>query len=206
MHVQIVALLSATDAMTSHTVEARHSYLAEDIVLNGQPQGVRRRDDGRLVVDYTCFRMRATGDLTLDDAKLTFETQSPVFLDSPGVAQGVAAQQAEADARSGPSVDLGMPDDDAHPMLPSSPGPSSVGAGTSSHPSPRQPRRSESGRSRDTLRGSSSRRWDSEIALDLDHTALPRLAIAQDASSRRRSIAGVAFAWHDHMLLDVALP
>eukprot|EP00892_Ulva_mutabilis_P008016 jgi/Ulvmu1/5587/UM023_0124.1 len=198
-HMEIVALLNATDAMTSHTVEARHSYLAEDIVLNGQPHGVRRRDDGRLVVDYTCFCARASGDLTLDDAKLTFETASPGFLDSPGVARGVAAQQAEAEARSMGSDELGMPDDDAVPPSMRSPGHSmDAGEAPSGLPGPSSrppPRRSESGRSRDLVRGGggSSRRWDSEIALDLDHTALPRLAVGQEDPGRRRSIADMSF-------------
>lgn len=192
---QIVALLSATDAMTSHTIEARHSYLAEDIVLNGQPHGVRRRDDGRLVVDYTCFRKRASGDLTLDDARLNFETQSPIFLDSPGVAHGVAVQQAEADSRSMRLPDEGaLPDDDAVPEHGSRSPRSSLDAPRSSQmgPSPRQPRRSESGHSRELgrSRGSSQRRWDTELALDLDHTALPRVVVSADAPDRRRSIAG----------------
>lgn len=185
---QIVALLNATDAMTSHTIEARHSYLAEDIVLNGQPHGVRRRDDGRLVVDYTCFRKRASGDLTLDDAKLNFETQSPIFLDAPGV----ALQQADAEVGL---ADAGMPDDDAMPQhAPQSPR-SSVDATPSWSqlgPSPRRPRRSESGRSRDLGHGyASARRWESEVALDLDHEALPRLSLRLDEPGRRRSIAGV---------------
>lgn len=191
-----MALLSATDAMTSHTIEARHSYLAEDIVLNGQPHGVRRRDDGRLVVDYTCFRKRASGDLTLDDARLNFETQSPIFLDSPGVAHGVALQQAEADSRSTrlPDED-GLPDDDAVPEHEARSPRSSLDGPRSSQmgPSPRQPRRSESGRSRELGRsgGSSWRRWDTELALDLDHAALPRVVVSTDAPDRRRSIAGV---------------
>lgn len=191
--VQIVALLSATDAMTSHTIEARHSYLAEDIVLNGQPHSVLRRQHGRLVVDYTCFRKRASGDLTLDDAKLNIETSSPMFMDSPGAAHGIAMQQAAADASAmSDGVGMGMPDEDALPDVDVRSTRSSVDAPLPSMgPSPRRPRRSESGRSRDLSRGPSWRRWDSEVALDLDHTSLPRLAIPYDEPGRRRSIAGV---------------
>jgi hypothetical protein len=57
VNAQIVALMDATDAMTSQTIEARHSYQAEDIVINNsQPNLLMRRlADGCLSVDYQCF-------------------------------------------------------------------------------------------------------------------------------------------------------
>jgi hypothetical protein len=59
---QIVAMLDATDSMTSQTIEARHSYLASDIVLNSMPLLLRRCNNGQLVVDYTCFVQRSEDD------------------------------------------------------------------------------------------------------------------------------------------------
>ena len=57
-----MAMLDATDSMTSQTIEARHSYQASDIVLNSMPLLLRRRNTGQLVVDYSCFVQRSEDD------------------------------------------------------------------------------------------------------------------------------------------------
>lgn len=67
---EVIVLLDATDAMTSCTVEARHAYQASDIALVGDEMQtiIRRLPDGTVTVDYSCFRERAVGAATLEDA------------------------------------------------------------------------------------------------------------------------------------------
>jgi hypothetical protein len=97
--------------MTSQTIEARCSYQAADVVLNGdQPHLlVHRRRDGRLVVDYTCFRQRATGDLTLEEARQTIEEQLSSVETPPQAVHGLL----EADSTRPWPFGMEMPDDDA---------------------------------------------------------------------------------------------
>lgn len=83
-------MLDATDSMTSQTIEARHSYQASDIVLNSMPLLLRRRNNGQLVVDYSCFVQRSEDDC---DQALTGGNLSPercatsMCLESPDAAR-----------------------------------------------------------------------------------------------------------------------
>ena len=93
--VQIVAMLDATDSMTSQTIEARHSYQASDIVLNSMPLLLRRRNNGQLVVDYSCFVQRSEDDC---DHATNGGNLSPdrcatsMCMDSPDAARAFAEQ------------------------------------------------------------------------------------------------------------------
>lgn len=89
-------MLDATDSMTSQTIEARHSYQASDIVLNSMPLLLRRRNNGQLVVDYTCFVQRTEDDA--DQAATNGGNLSPdrcatsMCMDSPDAARAFAEQ------------------------------------------------------------------------------------------------------------------
>lgn len=95
MDIQIVAMLDATDSMTSQTIEARHSYQASDIVLNSMPLLLRRRNNGQLVVDYTAFVQRSEDDC---DQAATNGNLSPdrcatsTCMDSPDAARAYTEQ------------------------------------------------------------------------------------------------------------------
>ena len=112
-------LLNATDAMTSQTIEARKAYRAEDIVLVSDESDmlIRRRDDGKLVVDYSCFCSRAQGlptvehavaqiaapDLTPGGTPTTDRASTPHFGDHAGTAfagDSAAAVAADVEANA----------------------------------------------------------------------------------------------------------
>ena len=90
--------MDATDAMTSQTVEARHSYQAADIVLTGdQDKGlIRRLPNGQLAVDYTCFRTRTAGAVTVQEAVEDIAEPEPALMAMSPQASPAATPMASA--------------------------------------------------------------------------------------------------------------